>query len=346
MKEKPLRIFTKIKGLSDKTRLPRLGTIRLGLKVRNSKGVEYPQETDYFVCPEKVVKKYGAKPTELEVMIPSNNIEEIFPMSYKFYGASRGLKCQGNGEVAVRVNDESKEMEEIPCPCSLLDDGKCKQTANLMVMIPKVSVGGVYQIRTSSYNSIIDIQSYLLNWLTPLIGRFSMIPLKLKRVKTETHHEDKKQTHYTLQLELDADIATINLLRTDTLRVLEHQRFSLPAPVDENPELEPVDIELKEEDFTVVDSTVEDFQQSTGMSEGEIKKFMGVEEPTQDSPRNTDRLITPKQKSLLEARLRIGEVKKETFLDNFQISKLELLPFEKMNEALEWVAFFSQGGRS
>ena len=40
-----------IKGLSEQRRLPRLGKIRLGVKKKNQKGIEYPASTDYFVCP-------------------------------------------------------------------------------------------------------------------------------------------------------------------------------------------------------------------------------------------------------------------------------------------------------
>lgn len=238
--------ITKIKGLSDRRRLPRLGIIRLGIKVKNEKGKEYPRETDYFVCPEEVRKVYGEQPKELEVMIPINDLESVFPTAYKFYGSSRGLKCQGNGEIAYRVNDQTKEMDEVQCPCQLLEEGKCKQSANLMVMIPKVSVGGIYQVRTSSFNSIIDLSSGL-DYVAALLGRFAMVPLKLRRVKTETHHDGKKQSHYTMQIILDANIEMINSMRLDTSRILEHPRFALPAPADENPEFDPVDVIEEEE---------------------------------------------------------------------------------------------------
>lgn len=219
---------TTVKGLSDRRRLPRLGIIRLGIKKKSAKtGKEYPTETDFFVCPEEVQKVYGDQPKELEVMIPINDLESVFPTAYKYYGSSRGLKCQGNGEIAYRVNEQTKEMEDVLCPCDLLESGKCKQSANLMVIIPKVSVGGVYQVRTSSFNSIVDIQSGL-DYVSALLGRFAMVPLKLRRVKTETHHDGQKQSHYTMQIILDANIDMINQMRLDTSRILEHPRFALP----------------------------------------------------------------------------------------------------------------------
>jgi len=77
-----------------------------------------------------------------------------------------------------------------------------------------------------------------------------MIPLKLRRVATETHHDEKKQNHFTLQVIFDADIQTLNALISNTTRVLEHSRqLQLPAPTEENPEFDPVDV-VDEEDAT------------------------------------------------------------------------------------------------
>jgi hypothetical protein len=239
---------TRIKELSDRRRLPRLGSIRLGIKMKSrNTGNEYPKETDYLVCPPEVQAHYGEKPKEIDIMLPLNDIDAVFPCAYKYYGSSKGLKCQGDGETAWRVNEQTKEMEQVKCPCELLDQKKCKQSGTLMVMIPKVSVGGIYQIRTSSYNSIVDINSGL-DYVSALLGRFAMVPLKLRRVKTETHHDEKKQDHYTLQVIFDADIKTLNDLRSDTVRVLEHPRYQMPALIEHNPEYDPPDIIVDDED--------------------------------------------------------------------------------------------------
>jgi hypothetical protein len=237
--------ITTIKNLSDTRRLPRLGIIRLGIKRKTAAGKEYPSEVPYFVCPPEVQAVFGDKPTELDVMFPLDNIEEVFPQAYKYYGSSKGLKCQGDGEIAYRA--ENGEFVERACPCELFDQGKCKQSGTLMVMLPKVSVGGIYQIRTSSFNSIVDINSGL-DYVRAIVGRFCMVPLKLRRVLTETHHDEKKQNHYTMQIIFDGDIHTINALVSDTTRVLEYSRHTkLPEPMEENPEMEPVDVTDEED---------------------------------------------------------------------------------------------------
>jgi hypothetical protein len=206
--------FTKISGLSSIRRLPRLGKIRLGIKKISAKtGGEYPTETDYFVCPAEIRKVLGEQPKELNIMFPLNDPEALFPQSYKWFGSSAGLKCRGDGETALRLNEETKEMEERECPCELLEEGKCKQRASLLFMMPGIKIGGVYQIDLSSYHSIVDINSSLDYAMAMLGGRIAMVPFILRRVPKETHNEGKKQIHYTLTLELDLKIDEVNKIR-------------------------------------------------------------------------------------------------------------------------------------
>jgi hypothetical protein len=203
--------FTRIKGdYSQVRRLPRLGKIRLGLKVRNQAGKEYPTETEHFVCPPEVTAVYGEEPTELEVMLPSDNPEEVFVQKYAMYGAGAGLKCHGNGEQAERYNEQTKSWGIIQCPCSNLKSdenpkGACTPQSHLMVMLPKVSMGGCYQITTRSFHATVGINSSL-DLIRALAGRIALVPLKLRRVPTVTQYNGSKKTHYILNLILDASL--------------------------------------------------------------------------------------------------------------------------------------------
>ncbi len=231
--------FTRIKDLSDKRRLPRLGKIRLGVKAVTKTGKEFPREVNHFVVPLEVSAVYGEKPTELDVMFPLNDIDTVFPQAYKFYGSGRGLKCVGNGESAMRLDETTQTMKQRDCPCDLLEQGKCQRRAHLMVMLPTVSMGGVYQIDLGSYHSIVDINSGM-DFIQALVGRFAMVPLKLKRVARETHNGGKKTVHYPLQIVLsNADVATVNALRDDNRRVLTAaSRLALAPPEDCNPQFD------------------------------------------------------------------------------------------------------------
>lgn len=239
--------FTKIKGLSERRRLPRQGKIRLGIKVRNKAGrtdkcqheegelciyCSHPKETDYFVVPQEVAEVYGDHPKELEIMLPVNDPEVVFPQKLAWYGSSKGPKCVGDGESAIRLNDEG-EWEQRECPCELYEK-ECMRRANLMVLLPKVSLSGVYQIDIGSYHSIVDINSGI-DYTTGLIGRFSMVPMILKRVPRDTHANGQKQVHYTLTLTPDVTPEMLVKLRENTQRVLMGPQYALPAPEDVNP---------------------------------------------------------------------------------------------------------------
>jgi hypothetical protein len=226
---------TTIKGLSERRRLPRLGKIRLGVKgVSRKTGKEYPIEVPHFVVPPEVAKVYGQEPVELDVMFPVNDPGVVFAQAYKWYGSSRGVKCVGDLQTAMRINDAGA-MEERECPCELRDK-QCNKRGHLLFILPKVSMGGVYQIDTSSANTITDVNSGF-DYVEALVGRFAMVPLKLRRVPRETHGSGKKETHYTLILTPHFNIDTLNALRENTKRILSHDatKYLLPPIEDVNP---------------------------------------------------------------------------------------------------------------
>lgn len=237
-----MRRVTRIKGLSESRRLPRLGKIRLGIKKKTAAGKEYPAETDYFVCPDEVKDVYGEEPKELDIMFPVEDLDIVFPQAYEMYGSGKGMKCTGDGEVAWRVNEETGEMEERTCPCEFLTGKKpkCSQRAHLSVLLPNVSVGGVYQIDTSSYNSIVDLNSSI-EFARALIGRLAMVPLKLKREPRDTHHAGKKQVHHTMRIEFKGDVEFLNQLKRDSSAVLTGPQLTIAPPLHENPASGPVD---------------------------------------------------------------------------------------------------------
>lgn len=262
--------FTRIKGdYSQVRRLPRLGKIRLGLKVRNQAGKEYPTETEHFVCPPEVTAVYGEEPTELEVMLPSDNPEDVFVQKYAMYGAGSGLKCHGNGEQAERYNEQTKSWDVIPCTCPNLKSdenprGACTPQSHLMVMLPKVAMGGCYQITTRSFHATVGINSSL-DLIRALAGRIALVPLKLRRVPTVTQYNGSKKTHYILNLILDASLPQIAELRQNPEHLLIPARYQIEGPVDVNPESDPVDV-------VVHDHTV-DAEALANMTDAEMERL-------------------------------------------------------------------------
>lgn len=237
--------FKSIAGVSDVLHFPRVGVIRLGVKVENQQGREYPKEVEHFVTKredfddptihDQFVAKYGLTPTELDIMFPVEDREVFFPQSYKKYGSS-GLLCQGDGVTYARLDTQSGEMSGGPCPspefCPFARDGKnrvvCSRVGNLTFLLPLVSWAGVLSISTSSFYSIADINSGI-EMFRQLAGRIQLVPLKLFRKARETRHEGKKATHWTMKIRFPSTSKEIRGLLEEGQRV--RQVFTMFQPI-------------------------------------------------------------------------------------------------------------------
>jgi len=240
---KTKRKFVSITGLSDIRRIPRLGRIRLGHINHNTQTEKnYPLEDPFFHVPAEVAKVYGDQPTELDIMFPVNDRSVVFPQAYEYYGSARRLLCKGDGTEAIRWDAQKLSMVPTVCPCDLLGNG-CKQRAHLQVLLPRVKSTGMYQIDTSSENSIIAINSYL-DMLAPLdhpehgiLGYFAMVPLKLRRVERDIYPNGIHRKTYPLELELDATEEEIESLRARKDDILaKTRRWIVSLPEELNPE--------------------------------------------------------------------------------------------------------------
>lgn len=240
--------FTRINGLSNRRRYPIIGKIRLGIRVLGKNGWN-PVETPYFVVPKEVQQAYGEKPVELDVMFPSNNPDLIFPQSLRWYGNSLGLKCIGNKKQAQRLNERTFKFEPRECPCDLLERGECSERAQLLVILPKISMAGLYQIDVGSSNSMIDINSYF-DWMNTHIGRFAMIQLKLRRVPRQMVHKGQPRTHYPLTLRFDDSPADVGELKKNNEAILAKlASIEVQEPDDTNPAIDPQATTVLEHDL-------------------------------------------------------------------------------------------------
>lgn len=243
--------FTRVKGPFSQTKyIPRAGKIRLGLKVQSStSGNTYPKNVDFFVCPEEVTKEYGAEPTELEIMFPTEDENAFFPQRLEWWKAG-GLACHGDGEVAQRWSPEQKTWIDRTCPCEHFKDdanpkGECSERAHLLVLLPRVKMGSCYQIDTGSYHGVVNLNSMIAN-VRRLVGRVSYVPLLLRRVVREILRQGKREKKAILELLIDPAYDTpegINTIREQTRRILESRdRVRLERPHEEPPTEGPVDV--------------------------------------------------------------------------------------------------------
>lgn len=253
-----------IKGLSDVRRLPRLGKIRLGIKKKTDKGIEYPAEVDYFILDpqtpsglenerlkEEFHRLYGEQPKSMKIMFPVANPEVYFPQFYKRYGSGASLKCKGDGEVASCATKEyaeglkvigEDELGMINVVCKGKDciyyggrikNKGCTEAATLQILLPELPGAGVWQISTGSFHSIVNVNS-CIEYIAAVCGRAHMIPLTLERREQEIVYEGKKTKHYILHINMDFRLADIQkFAMIDPTKVL----LELPAPEPEKEDI-------------------------------------------------------------------------------------------------------------
>ncbi len=251
-----------IKGVTNQVRLPRLGKIRLGIKVVGDKSA-YPKAVDYFVCPPEVEKVFGEKPKELRVMFPTEDPAQWASQFYRCYSSTRGLICKGDGEKALAmVNSKTgeiaakdakeTELREVPCDpekCAKFQAKACKPVMNLQFLLPEVIGLGIWQLDTSSYNSIRNVNS-AVQLYKGILGRISLLPLTLRVAPQEAQVEGKKKNIFVLHLEANYTLAEI----VGKLQGLPIGQALLPEPDQEAPDdLFPTEI-IEEKTPTKVDA--------------------------------------------------------------------------------------------
>lgn len=236
-----------IDKVSDIRWLPRLGKVRLGIKKEGQRGT-YPQAVDYFVCPEEVKAVHGDMPKELPVMFPADDMELIAPQWFKCYSYSQGLICRGDGKHCRRkvdtetgdfANKDTRKwvMTDGICEpehCPMLGSKQCRKMMSLLFILHEVPGLGVYQLDTSSFYSIVNMNSQLapggfLRQFTK--GRIAFIPLILSVEPKEVNPpgEGRKTVHV---LNVRAEVKLADIIRISRQRPAQ---VLLPTLEEEEP---------------------------------------------------------------------------------------------------------------
>ena len=286
-----------IEGLSQVKRLPRLGKIKMGVKVKSDKGIEHPQKTDYFVCPPEVQAIYGQKPKVLDILIPVEDEEKWAPQYYKLYSRTQGLVCKGDGCNASRLIDTATgdrahktttqairkdwECAGRKCPDYISKEG-CKEVMSLMFILYKVPGMGVWQIDTSSVNSIININS-CADYIRAVFGKISWIPLQLTIEPKEVQNPEsgKRQTVYVLNLR--NNMVLLDMVETTKkfqAQLPDHKRLLLPAADDTEVQAEELAEDGQEPGNKIEEPPESVVEKNTGNTTAEQKEE--ITEPTSD----------------------------------------------------------------
>lgn len=316
-----------IKDLSNKGRIPRLGKIRLGVRTENSKGTEYPKAVDFFVCPPEVRAVYGDKPKKLNIFFVSDDVNEIFPQWYKKYGKSTGLVCKGDGVTALAVNPQTGTFEEVECTgrdCKYY--GKdCRHVGNLYFMIKNVPRFGVYQLDTSSVNTILNINGGLEFAKNLTKGTLKLVPFVLSVVPQEVSPEGKKKTVYVLNLEADLNAMMASLNQTPDKILAIEEPVNSKAEIEEDlyPEkivksIKPLPSELKQLWISAQKKKI-----TAAMLHKTMEEYFGIE-----SSKDLDRKQFVALKKLIEKEIPIPQ---DLIKDSKEAEE------EETNEAIEEV---------
>ncbi len=253
-----------IKDLSDIRRMPRLGKVRLGIKVEPPDKNPYPRATDYFVIPDEIKEYLEDKPKKLNIIFPTEEADKFAQQWLRCYSFTQGLVCKGNGVKATRKIDvdtgdiaRSTTQEWVfrddwgcePDTCEQYREKQCRRVMNLLFMMPDVPGLGCWQLDTTSFYSIVNINS-CIDLIRTICGRISFIPLKLSLEPLEVSPPGiTKKTVHVLAIRSEVKLADIQRLAlTPPERIMLPALEEEEAPGDLFPEQKLVKAEAKAEE--------------------------------------------------------------------------------------------------
>jgi hypothetical protein len=225
-----------IKGLTPG--LTESGKIKIGEKgrmVQSRSGTQFqpPTKLDHFrvtslergpdgnyITDMAVHRLYGDRPRALPVRLLYDEIDLNFQCRYACF-RGRTLWCTGDGEFASRAANGNGH-QEVPCPCGRQDpaytgEDRCKINARLSVIIDGMDrVGGVWVLRSTSYNTTVGILSSLALIKRITGGPLAGLPLELTlNPKTVVTPDGKIQTVWVVGLEFKGTIQQLQQIGLD-----------------------------------------------------------------------------------------------------------------------------------
>ena len=222
-------LVTQIKNLPN--RLPEIGKIKIGNKgeTRTGSKGEYrlPQKLDHFIITtnEKDGKDdfiidselhaiLGDEPKELKIRLLYNEPELNFYTRYSIFQGNKCI-CEGDGEDFYWLNEATGEMEAGKVPVKQLDPNykgkdKCKPNGVLQCVIEGANtIGGVWKFRTTSWNSVVSIQTGLAFIRQLTGGQLAGVPLTLALRAKNVLVEGKSTKIYVVNIEYRGSIESL-----------------------------------------------------------------------------------------------------------------------------------------
>lgn len=214
------------------TIIRRTVTTKVAIGIGPTANSKYPQTIDHFRILKKGIvdgkagwvlddekqnfyksQNNGKEPVALSIVLLDDDPESVLRSEYSWYGQT-GKKCWGDGEKATRRDDSGENKPWTPCAnhgCKDLERGDCKPSGDLYFMLADFpSLGTVCRLHTSSYQSIPELHSALVDLRSMFGGRLLGLPVKLFMRPEKNVYTDNGgvrvtgKTKYILGLELSA----------------------------------------------------------------------------------------------------------------------------------------------
>lgn len=240
-----------IKGLTNRgAAFAQIGNIRKGAKVTKN-GVERPIDLKYFRVDIDELEKdrsakflhvYGAQPTEINILIPFDEIDRCWDAWCEAYTAGRMVaRSDGEyflylvdlatGEVVVQ-NGSDKNGNRVPHKTVIGRAGKseikCKPVGRLKVIVPELQSAAYLVVHTTSFHDIKNISEQLEGIKMLNGGHLVGIPMVLRRRPKMVSVPKPDGTRVRLEkwlLSIEADPNWVSAMLTKL------QQAALPMPV-------------------------------------------------------------------------------------------------------------------
>jgi hypothetical protein len=245
-------------------RLPRLGHVRLGIRVDG-----LPRATDHFIFdPEtqdeqerqrllaEIKALFGEKPKRLRIVFPTDYPDEAAVSGFRAYTKTRGAVCRGDGLSAVRLVDtatgamadaETQEVAQrvITCPggpeCAEFANEQCKAIMFLQFMIPELPGLGVWQCNLGSPVAMERILS-VLDAVVHALGSIAWVPFHLDLIREEVQVQSLGRKFRVSRPQVTPDASILQLLEARQKGAMA--QLLLPPPKE--PEVEEAEAEMAE----------------------------------------------------------------------------------------------------
>jgi hypothetical protein len=293
-----------IKGLTDRgLAFPEIGQIRKGApKGERAPGKDLTyfritfdeQEAEAMATFEQAYAKSGGKPSEINIILPFNEIERMWDAWLEAYTAGR-MVARSDGEHFEYLVDT--KTGEVVIKNGLDKDGKrrpymdgqevgrdsngkpikCKPTGRLKVILPELARAAYMTVLTTSIHDIANISAQLEAFKTLNGGQIAGIPLVLRRrpkkISTPVDGKRVRVTKWLISIEADPQWVKAKLSDLKHLGLPGNGLPLLPEPEEEEIEAEATWVD-DEDDFEYDEPEPEPEPEPTPVTKAEYWEFV------------------------------------------------------------------------